>query len=282
MEGSFHIYPAAESDCGYWPDGRLRRLFGLSTRPIGQLLKLEEGASIETYNEMRPAIFAMQRDGYRSSAYMAFATACVDCANPCFSLRINLDEFSFSKSNRRTLKRSSSLKFRKNTPHKIMADPGLRRDMFDLYKKYIYARHPDNESMRDKTYESFTAWIKQHNRIGTVEAQDGTLLGFSLCETHENEWKFGYCVFDPDHKGMSLGKIQWLRLILEAHNEGYDYIYVGDWSKDSSKLHYKTGYSGLEIYTAAGWAEFTPANDHEPVDFVEKMETTFYGLILEP
>jgi arginine-tRNA-protein transferase len=283
MRGNYHIYPPIESPCGYWDDGRLRKVFGLSTVRIQDLLALENGASIQTYDQIRPAIFSAARDGYRSDTYMAFATACTNCSNPCFSLRINLNKFSLSQSNKRVLKGAASLKFRKHTPYEIIENPDLRKEMFNLFKKYQHARHSETGTMKKWDYRRFTEWIKQHNRIGTVRDKNDTLLGFSMCETYENDWRFGYCVFDPDHKGLSLGKAQWLRVVLEAYNEGREHVYVGDWSKGSPKLDYKTNYSGLEIYTYGEWVDFQPTTTYEPVDFMEKIETTFvgFGLHLE-
>ncbi|MBU4109617.1 arginyltransferase, partial [bacterium] len=98
--------------------------------------------------------------GYRRFGKMYFRPICTDC-HECQSIKIDVDNFSFSKSQRRVLKKSAHIQT-------YIQQPTLSKKHLELFNKY-------HLSMRDKKgwdYQETTAqhyhnsFVSGHNEFG--------------------------------------------------------------------------------------------------------------------
>jgi arginyl-tRNA--protein-N-Asp/Glu arginylyltransferase len=62
-----------------------------------------------------------------------------------------------------------------------------------------------------------------------------------------------YTFFDPDHTERSPGHFAILNQIEEARARDLDYLYLGYWIRNCSKMSYKRRYKPLEAYLNEQW-----------------------------
>ena len=193
---------------------------------------------------------SLSKQGFRRSQNVLYRPSCSNC-NACMSARISSEEFKQSKSQKRIRTRNKDVIRVVNPP--IATDP-----QYDLFKRYIYRRHPDG-GMSDMDADDFTAMIEETNveskiveyyanRSGTPE-----LVSFSLVDILDDGISMVYSVFDPDMKERSLGTY-----MIMDHNDlalemKLKFVYLGYWVKGSSKMDYKKRFSPLQVFTDDKW-----------------------------
>ena len=193
---------------------------------------------------------SLSKQGFRRSQNVLYRPSCSNC-NACMSARISSEEFKQSKSQKRIRTRNKDVIRVVNPP--IATDP-----QYDLFKRYIYRRHPDG-GMSDMDADDFTAMIEETNvesRIVEYYAnRDGNpeLISFSLVDILDDGISMVYSVFDPDMKERSLGTY-----MIMDHNDlalemKLKFVYLGYWVKGSSKMDYKKRFSPLEVFVEDKW-----------------------------
>ena len=85
------------------------------------------------------------------------------------------------------------------------------------------------------------------------KASSGELVAVMLVDIQNKGFSAVYSFFDVSEPNRSLGIFLVLGLISEAVVDGLDYIYLGYWIENSSKMSYKTRFSPAEILTSDGW-----------------------------
>jgi arginine-tRNA-protein transferase len=167
------------------------------------------------------------------------------------SARISSSEFKQSKTQKRIRIRNEDVTRVVNLP--LATDP-----QYDLFKRYINARHPDG-GMSDMDADDFTAMIEETNVESQIVeyyvSKDGIpeLISFSLVDILDDGISMVYSVFDPDMKERSLGTY-----MIMDHNDlalemKLKFVYLGYWVKGSSKMDYKKRFSPLQVFTDDKW-----------------------------
>jgi len=217
--------------CPYFPD-RIER------RVVTELL----GQDADSLHDI------LTHAGFRRSHGIAYAPSCQDC-NSCVSVRIPVDEFQPSKSQRRIINRNQGLHA---TP--LMAK--ATEEQFILFSEYQSLRHSggDMEKMNSDDYRALVEESNVNTQIVEFRDDDENLVSCCLIDVLSDGVSALYSYFDPQiDPRRSLGSYMILWLVNHAKELNLDYVYLGFWIEGCGKMSYKASFKPLEGFTETGW-----------------------------
>ena len=194
---------------------------------------------METYNEL------IQRGFRRSGAYI-YRPHCPHCQE-CISVRVATRRHRFSRGEQRAIRRNADID--------ISVTPGRYRDEhFDLYRRYINARHGDGSMSNPSKSDYHRFLICDWAETRFLEFRLNRLLvAVAACDVTDSGLSAVYTFFDPDYPERGLGHFAILSQIHEALKRDLDYLYLGYWIRDCRKMSYKRRYRPLEAYLNDQW-----------------------------
>lgn len=166
-----------------------------------------------------------------------------------FALRIDLERFAFSKSQRRLIRRNADLEI---SIGPAAIDDEVKR-LFDRHKRRFANGAP--ESIRDflsedpcrVPCETSSCYVRDGKRVVAVSFFDVGLESVSSI----------YGMFDPAESKRGLGILTMLREIEYAIENGKRYYYHGYAYEGTSFYDYKKRFSALEMFDWRGnWTDF--------------------------
>ncbi|PHM18231.1 MAG: arginyltransferase [Sulfuricurvum sp. PD_MW2] len=182
--------------------------------------------------------------GWRRFGSMYFRPICQECRK-CESLKIDVERYTFSKSERRILRKNSHL----NT---FIRQPTLTRehlDLFDHYHRYKHiTRSWDAPKSDPKNY--YSSFVQGHGDFGfeVLYFEEEKLIAVDLIDILEEGISALYCYYDPEYNHLSLGRYTLLQQIEFAKRLGLKWIYLGYYVEGCQSLAYKSTYSpSLEL-----------------------------------
>jgi len=192
-----------------------------------------------TYNELI-------RHGFRRSGGYIYRPHCPHCQE-CISVRVPVKSHRFSRNEKRVMRRNSDIR--------IGIIPGRFRDEhFDMYRRYINSRHNEgsmaNPSKSDYHRFLICDWTDTlffEYRLNRI------LIAVAVCDITDSGLSAVYTFFDPDYANYSPGHFAILNQIEEARSRDLDYLYLGYWIRNCSKMSYKRRYKPLEAYINDQW-----------------------------
>ncbi|MEM1233894.1 MAG: arginyltransferase, partial [Pseudomonadota bacterium] len=237
------FYVTAPQPCPYL-EGRMER----------KLFTALQGDTAEMLND------SLSKQGFRRSQNVLYRPSCADCA-ACLSARINVAEFSPTRSQKRVMKRNSYLERRATAPW-------ATEEQFELFRRYLDTRHADG-GMADMDIFEFAAMIEEtpiKSRVVEYHTKGDTgreeLTAVCLTDVLDDGVSMVYSFYEPTLERQSLGTHIILDHIEIARETELPYVYLGYWVPGSDKMGYKARFSGLEIYRGGQWQ---PMND--PQDY---------------
>ena len=200
--------------------------------------------------------------GFRRSQNMLYRPTCPNCS-ACLSVRIGIEAFEPSRSQRRVMRRNRDL-----ASH--ASPPWATKHLYHLFKRYLSSRHTEG-GMSEMDASEFKSMIEEtpaHTRIMTyTEPQNGDrpwrVVAASLTDILSDGLSMVYSFFDPLASSRSLGTYMILQHIQMARQNGLQYVYLGYWVPGSPKMDYKSRFSGLEVYYRDTWQ---PLEDIRTID----------------
>ena len=191
--------------------------------------------------------------GFRRSGEQIYRPHCPAC-NACQSVRIPVDDFQPSRSQKRVLKRNRHLRL---TISHVAA-----KAYYPLYEKYICARHADG-SMYPPSRDQFDNFILcQWKSPIFIEAyDDDMLIAVAVTDVIEDNQTHSalsalYTFYDPDYTSASLGTWMILMQIKQAQIKNYDYLYLGYYVHGCQKMSYKHQFIPYEQFIDNKWLRF--------------------------
>ena len=248
---SSNFYISRTVACSYLPNRNERLVFTVArSSAVGSV----------QYNELAKL-------GFRRSRNTLYRPHCPLCT-ACRSVRIRVNEFKPSRSQRRVRNRNRDLR-------RIVKEPVADREQYALFRKYLCARHK-NGQMCDFDYGSYTGMIEEspvESRLVLYfrEEADGskgsTLVAAALTDMLKDGLSMVYSFFDPDIIRNSVGTHVILDHVQLAAELGLDYVYLGYWVPGSDKMDYKARFSPLEFHDKGTWKRLRPGVPrHQPND----------------
>lgn len=165
-------------------------------------------------------------------------------------LRIRLDRFTPSRSQRRILRRNQDLS--------VVIRPSLiddtREDLFDRHKQRFTDNVPD--SLHDfLSDQPATIPCTNHEICAFL---DDRLVAVSFLDLGRSSASAVCAIFEPDLSARSLGIFLILRGIEYAKSLDLKYYYPGYAYRGASHYDYKKGFSGLEMLDwSHGWRDYS-------------------------
>ncbi len=179
---------------------------------------------------------ALTQRGWRRFGKMFFRPICADC-NECQSIKIDVNNYIFSKSERRIIKKNSHLKT-------VLQHPTLTQKHIELFNKYHQYMHEkkgwDNNQTDAKNY--FTSFVSGHEEFGyeILYYDADKLIGVDLIDILDNGISSIYFYYDPDYRDLSIGKYSLYRQIAFAKIHDKKWIYLGYYVSECQSLSYKS------------------------------------------
>ncbi|MFO1459078.1 MAG: arginine-tRNA-protein transferase [Verrucomicrobiota bacterium] len=168
---------------------------------------------------------------------------------PLIHLRLRLDQFLPSSSQRKILRRNRDLRVIRRA---AMVD-AQRRELFDLHKERFREGVP-------QALDDFIGPLPAKVPVPVIEFDvfDGDcLIAVSYLARGERSVASLYGFFDPRFGRRSLGLLTMLQEIDFARSAGCDLYYPGYALLDSSSMDYKKRFHGLESYDwERGWIPY--------------------------
>ena len=231
------FYLTAPSPCPYLPGQQERKIF---THLVGK-----RAASL---NDL------LTQTGFRRSQTIAYRPACESC-RACVSVRVLVDEFCPSKSQRRAMRANADLVG-------SFAPPKPTNEHFALFRGYLDARHPEG-GMADMSSLDFAMMVEDTHidthlteyrvlRWGDA-AGPGPLYAVCLTDRLADGLSLVYSFYAPHQARRSLGSYVILDHIAKARELGLPHVYLGYWVEGSKKMGYKASYLPQERLGLHGW-----------------------------
>lgn len=172
--------------------------------------------------------------GFRRSGEQLYRPHCEHCT-ACQSLRVMVNEFRASKSQKRLLKKNRS--FRLNVSEQI------KEIYYPLYERYINEIHKDG-AMYPASQDQFDGFLNSSIcPILFIEIWDAeTLISVAVTDNLNDSLSAVYTFYDPDYKTSGLGVFSILKQIELAAKYGKSFLYLGYQIDDCKKMNYKNRY----------------------------------------
>ncbi|MFT3787077.1 MAG: arginyltransferase [Tepidisphaeraceae bacterium] len=180
--------------------------------------------------------------GFRRSGRMLYQPICVGCRE-CRAIRVPVDTFGPSKSQRRSMRRNADL-------IQTVGPPDLTPEKFDLYRRYVlqWHRHEHEPTMQELEEFLFDSPITPG---GTIEIchrdPTGKLLGVGICDLSVESLSSVYFFFDPDEAGRGIGTFSALHEIEFARTLGVPHYYLGYYVAACETMAYKANFEPYEL-----------------------------------
>lgn len=219
------LEPGAERPCPYLPGRLARQIVVLPPRGI-------------------PGLYHSFMDlNFRRVGSIYYRPACEGCEE-CRAVRVLVNEFDPSRSQRRCVDRNAELAVEVGTPV-------ATAEKHELYRRYLETRH---DGQMDGSWEELTESLYDTppTTLELLYRREGRLLAVGLADAEPGAMSAVYCYFDPDEGARSLGTFNVLTLIDECRRRGTPYLYLGYWVAGSPKMAYKAAFRPHEVLGADG------------------------------
>lgn len=176
--------------------------------------------------------------GYRRFGKVFFRPECISC-DECKSIKIDVNNFVFSKSARRVLKKASKIR-------SYIQRPSVSQEHLNLFEKYhLFMKNKKGWEYNSSTPQGYyNSFVDAHNDFGyeVLYFLDDNLIGVDLIDILQEGISSIYFYYDPDYAHYSLGKLSLYRQVLYAKKSLKSWIYLGYYVKDCPSLSYKDEY----------------------------------------
>jgi len=181
--------------------------------------------------------------GWRRFGHYYSRPACEGC-DACQSMRINVNEFQFSKSVRRVMRKNAQTRM-------LVRKPSISQDHINLYEKYhrfmqkhrSWEYYPVNmEAYADLYAKGFSSYGYE-----ILYIKDEKLIGVDLVDFLEDGISSIYFYYDPDYRHLELGKYSLYKEIEMAKERYLEWIYLGYYVADCGSLSYKMRYKPHQV-----------------------------------
>jgi len=176
--------------------------------------------------------------GYRRFGKMYFRPICSDC-NECQSIKIDVENYTFSKSAKRVMKKASHI-------HSYIQHPSLTHEHLELFEKYHLYMHKKKDWDYNKTTAEhyYSSFVVGHEDFGyeVLYYDNEKLIAVDLIDVLEDGISSIYFYYDPSYSHLSLGKFSLYNQIKFATQMKKKWIYLGYYVEECPSLSYKAYY----------------------------------------
>jgi arginyl-tRNA--protein-N-Asp/Glu arginylyltransferase len=183
---------------------------------------------------------AFMNAGFRRSGKLVYQPVCLGCRE-CISVRVPVETFQPSKSQRRCSRRNADLTI-------TASIPTATQEKFELYRRYCTLWHGKKSDDADE-WESFETFLYD-SPVETVEFSyrdpGGRLLAVGICDICSQSLSSVYFYHEPTESRRGLGTFGALREIEFSRIRGIPYYYLGYWVQGCGTMQYKANFRPFE------------------------------------
>lgn len=229
------FFMTATAPCPYLP--------GKTERKVFANLPFSDGAHVND---------ELTASGFRRSQNIAYRPACEAC-DACVSVRLPVERFAFSRSQRKILNRNDDLS-------RCLVEAEATVEQFQLLRRYLTTRHPTG-GMSEMGWLDYVAMVEDTSvRTHLIEYREppedkgpGRLLAVTLTDHLRDGLSMVYSFYDPAEVRRSLGRFAILDHVRQAGIVGLPFVYLGYWVRGSRKMDYKAEFRPAEVLRFNGW-----------------------------
>ncbi|MFT5353939.1 MAG: arginyl-tRNA--protein-N-Asp/Glu arginylyltransferase [Polyangiales bacterium] len=190
-------------------------------------------------------------EGDRRHGILLYRPTCGAC-NACEAIRLDVGEYSFSKTQRRILRKNDALLRVQVGPS--TSDP----QAVSLYDKHRYGRGldgPHSKPMDALSYERFLVerCCQSYEMRFFLGEQ---VVAIAIVDEGATALSAVYCHHDPAHSSLSLGTYAILKQIERARLDGKRFLYLGLYVSGCGPMEYKVRFKPHERLVAKEWTRF--------------------------
>ncbi len=230
------FYKTASYPCSYLP----------GERALSEVATPPHLISTEVYGELL-------RSGFRRSGIFTYRPDCEKC-HACIPVRLPVERFTPSRSQRRCLKTHATLHARELPLRHV-------DEHFRLYQRYQASRHAGG-GMDQDSHEQYSHFLLQ-SRIDSrlIEFTEHSVLRMvSIIDVLNDGLSSVYTFYDPDCAGSSFGTFSILWQIAQCAANQLPYLYLGYWIRQAPKMAYKARFRPIEGLIDGTWRAFDAAD----------------------
>ncbi len=193
---------------------------------------------------------------FRRSGQLVYQPACSGCRE-CQQIRVPVETFKPSKSQRRCWKKNADLRVEQGPP--LATD-----ETFELYQRYQREWHHRTDEAATDARAGFEQFLYQ-SPVPSVEFQyrdqSGRLLAVGICDLTPDALSSVYFYFDPADRSRGLGTFGALYELDYARQQQLPFYYLGFWVADCRAMRYKRNFRPCQLLRADGrWVEVGVGN----------------------
>ncbi len=177
--------------------------------------------------------------GYRKNGNIYYLPKCHDCEE-CRSLRVLVDNFKYSRRNKKILKKNSDITIK-------IKKPSYSKEKIKIYKKYIKDKHND-DLLYDVEYNYMFSFLTSNDYTQEMDYYlNDKLIGVGILEILVNSISSVYFYYDTNFMDRSLGIFSILKEIEFTRRLGKKYLHLGYYVHDCQSMNYKSRFKPNEI-----------------------------------
>jgi arginine-tRNA-protein transferase len=180
---------------------------------------------------------------FRRAGGVFYRPSCASC-DECRMIRLPVDAFRASRSQRRCWQRNADLEIR-------VESAVLTEEKLQLYRRYLADRHDGQMTGSAEEFREFlyTSPIRTHELSYRLA---GRLVAVGVVDIEPRAVSAVYCYYDPNMPRRSLGVLNVLHTIELCRKQARPYLYLGFFIKDCQAMNYKANYRPAELLQADG------------------------------
>ncbi|MFK7998181.1 MAG: arginyltransferase [Polyangiales bacterium] len=223
-----------EEACSYLPDRSARLPLRLPVRRLS-------GAELD----------ARLFEGDRRHGMLLYRPTCEAC-HACEAIRLDVDAYRFSKTQRRILRKNDQRLRIEVGPAR--ADPKA----VALYDKHRYGRGLDSARSKPMDVVSYERFLVERC-CQSYEMRfflGDEVVAIAIVDEGAAALSAVYCHHDPEHASMSLGTYAILKQIEAARHDGKRFLYLGLYVSGCGPMEYKARFRPHERLIDERWTRF--------------------------